>query len=174
MVAVVAKGEARVTRHTAHLLNDRQEAVVAADHLTSLQTKMAIYQGGNSDPEVMDWDRNMVVMENLEWHNFNAIKDQIEAKLNSIVPEDWIKYRNGAYQDGKGYPEAMICWEIYFNYSFTMADYRVMLGLVSPHHNMKIGMEILLCKKIMVKSQSLNNQALMYCESQYVNARFTR
>ena len=57
---------------------------------------MVIYQEGKTDPEVMDWDKNMLVMKNLESQNLNTIKDQIKAKLNSIAPEDWIKYSNGS------------------------------------------------------------------------------
>lgn len=79
------------------------------------------------------------MMENLELQSLNAVKDQIEAKLNSIAPEDWFKYSYGTTRDRIGYTKAMIYYTIYFDCSFTMAGYRVMLGLVAPHHNMKIG-----------------------------------
>ena len=58
---------------------------MSADHLTLLQTKTIIYEEIKSDPGVIDQERNMVVMKNLERHHLNAVKDQIESKLRVIT-----------------------------------------------------------------------------------------
>ena len=39
-----------------------------------------------------------------------------------------------------------------------MVDFEVMLGLMWPHCNMEIGMDVLLCKRIMVKSKNCIQQ----------------
>lgn len=52
-----------------------------------------------------------------------------------------------------------------------MADYGVMLGLKDPNHNMNIGMEILLCKRIMaVSTKDIKQEAFRIVESirQYI------
>ena len=107
-----------------------------------------------SDSNGMDWDRKMVVLINLKRYHLNAVKDQIKAKPNEIVPDDLIQYSHSAYWNGKRYTEAMICYIISFSCNFTMVDYGVMIGHQAPHHNINIGVGILLSKRVMVQSKN--------------------
>ena len=115
---------------------------------------MTINEGRKNDPDGMDWDRKMIVLKNPKRYHLDAVKNQIKAKPNAIVPDDLIQYSHGACWNRKEYTEAMICYIIYFNCSFTMADYGVMIGHQTPHHNIKIGMGILLSKRVMVQSKN--------------------
>mmetsp|Transcript_34832 Transcript_34832/g.35386 ORF Transcript_34832/g.35386 Transcript_34832/m.35386 type:complete len:157 (+) Transcript_34832:462-932(+) len=60
------------------------------------------------------------------------------------------------------FTQTMICYAIYFNCIFTTADYRAMICLQAPHHNMEIGINILLSKRIMVKSKNDTQQEVFW------------
>lgn len=47
----------------------------------------------------------------------------------------------------------MIYYAIYFNRSFAMAKYGMLLGLVAPHHNMEVAIDVLINPRIMVQSK---------------------
>ena len=95
----------------------------------------------------------MATIEDLESLYLKAVKDPTEAKFNPFLAESWIKNTNGANQNGKGYTKVTISWVIYFDCSFSMAEYTMIPSLIWSHHNIMIdNMEVLLEGRIKFKS----------------------
>ena len=71
-------------------------------------------------------------------NTLNFVWGEISRKFKSIGDDAWWVSTNGSGRNGQPYAKAMIRYAIYFNRSFTMAKYGMMLGLSTPHHNMEV------------------------------------
>lgn len=127
---------------------------------------MTTYEKGEDDRDVVDWKRNLVVTNQLKQYQLNAVKDQIESKLNAITPEDWTQFSHGAHHTGKEHAKAMICYAICFNDCFPKVDYGIMLDFKDPNHNMNVNVNIFVCKRIIeVFKNNINQEVFEIVES---------
>ena len=87
-----------------------------------------------------------------EQNTLDTVNDEIDLRFTSIKDDDWMVLINGSYCNEKN-AKAMISYAIYFNQSFTIQMYRMLLGLVTPHHNIEITKDWLIRLGIVEKSE---------------------
>mmetsp|Transcript_34697 Transcript_34697/g.39588 ORF Transcript_34697/g.39588 Transcript_34697/m.39588 type:complete len:194 (+) Transcript_34697:118-699(+) len=115
---------------------------------------MSIKEEGEHNQDHIDWKRSITAKKTTKQNILNIVYDEIDRRFKSINDKDWFLFRNGSVCNRQPYAKAMVRYAIYFNRSFTMAMYGMLLGLVTPHHNMVVAKYWLICLGIMVESDN--------------------
>eukprot|EP00751_Fragilariopsis_kerguelensis_P026517 CAMPEP_0170872846 /NCGR_PEP_ID=MMETSP0734-20130129/26937_1 /TAXON_ID=186038 /ORGANISM="Fragilariopsis kerguelensis, Strain L26-C5" /LENGTH=208 /DNA_ID=CAMNT_0011252965 /DNA_START=429 /DNA_END=1055 /DNA_ORIENTATION=+ len=146
---------------------------------------MSTNEEGEHNPDHIDWKRNIASKKKTKQDINKIVKGEISRRFKSINGGDLMVFRDGSDCNGKRYTVAMIWYAIYFNQSFTMMTYGMLLGLVAPHHNMEITKDWLIRLGIMVESEDnigvkvygivgMIRQPIQYAEDDGIEEQLTK
>mmetsp|Transcript_62457 Transcript_62457/g.69855 ORF Transcript_62457/g.69855 Transcript_62457/m.69855 type:complete len:103 (-) Transcript_62457:446-754(-) len=99
---------------------------------------MSSKEGGEHDQDHIDWKRSIATKKMTKKNTLNFVRYEISHKFESISDDTWWVSTNGPGRKGQPYAKAMVRYAIYFNRSFTIAKYGMLLGLSTPQHNMEV------------------------------------